>query len=303
MKSELKLTGCLAGLSIAVLVVLAPTTHAQDATVHKIEIVTNSIGMKLSRLPAGTFEMGSPKSEAERKRDELSHEVTMTKPFLIGVYEVTQAEFRQIMGAEEAKRAIFRSAPNHPMENATHKRVREFCQGLSRLPAERIAGRKYRLPTEAEWEYACRAGTNTAFNLGDSLSAEQANFNGNYPYGDAKPGVYLRKTADVGSYKPNAFGLYDMHGNVAEWCSDWYDQEYYYDSPTADPLGPPVGVTPTDFTTKSGAKKFYLSVRGGCWLDDARACRSACRFKAMPEINYRLIGFRVVCETTDGTTN
>ena len=304
MKSELKLTGPLAGLSIACLIVLATTAHGQDAAAHKIEIVTNSIGMKLSHIPAGTFQMGSPKSEVERRRDELSHEVTHTKPFLMGVYEVTQAEFRQIMGNEEANRAIFRRAPRHPMENATHKRAREFCQGLSRLPAERSAGRKYRLPTEAEWEYACRAGTNTVFNLGDSLSAEQANFNGNYPYGDAKSDVYLRKTADVGSYKPNAFGLYDMHGNVAEWCSDWYDKEYYYDSPDEDPLGPPVGVTPTNFTEKKGgAKKYYLSVRGGCWLDDARACRSACRFKAMPDINYRLIGFRVVCESTADSGN
>ena len=303
MKSQQKLNVCLAALGIVCLIVLAPTARAQDAATHKIEIVTNSIGMKLSRIPAGTFRMGSPKSEAERKRDELLHDVTHTKPFLMGVYEVTQAEFRQIMGDKEADRAVFKGAPRHPMENPTHQSAREFCQGLSRLPAEQNAGRKYRLPTEAEWEYACRAGTTTAFNLGDSLSSEQANFNGNYPYGDAKPGVYLRKTADVGSYKPNAFGLYDMHGNVAEWCADWYDKEYYYDSPTKDPLGPPVGVTPTNFAEKNGRKKYYLSVRGGCWLDDARACRSAYRFKAMPDINYRLIGFRVVCEIDERTGN
>ena len=296
MKLPRKFTEVVAGLAIAWLIALGPTSQAQDAVNHKVEIVTNSIGMKLSRIPAGTFHMGSPKTEAERKNDEPVHEVTISKSFLMGVYEVTQAEFRQIMGDEEANRATFRRNPKHPMENATRKRCREFCQGLTRLPAERNAGRRYRLPTEAEWEYACRAGTTTTFNLGDSLSAKQANFNGEYPYGYPEFGVYLRKTADVGSYHPNAFGLYDMHGNVAEWCSDWYDKEYYYDSPANDPLGPPVGVTPTNFAEKGGAKKFYLSVRGGCWLDDARACRSACRFKAMPEINYRLIGFRVVCE-------
>ena len=302
MKSELKLTSCLAGLSVACLTVLAATAHAQDSATHKIEIVTNSIGMTLSRIPAGTFQMGSPKSEAERKRDEVSHEVTHTKPFLIGLHEVRQSEFRRIMGTKPADRAVFKG-PLRPMENVTWEDAGAFCRALSQVPAERNAGRKYRLPTEAEWEHACRAGTNTVFNLGDSLSAEQANFNGNYPYGDAKPGVYLRKTTDVGSYKPNAFGLYDMHGNVSEWCADWYDKEYYYDSPAEDPLGPPVGVTPTNFAEKNGRKKYYLSVRGGCWLDDARACRSACRFKAMPDINYRLIGFRVHCEISTGTGN
>ena len=293
---------CLAWLSIVCIFSLVPMVQAQDSP-HKVEIVTNSIGMKLSRIPASTFQMGSLKSEPERRRDEAAHEVTITKPFLIGVYEVTQSEFSRIMGTKAVEKAVFKGG-NRPMDNATWEFAGGFCQALSRLPEEQTAGRKYRLPTEAEWEYACRAGTQTVFHFGDALSAEQANFNGNYPYGDAPDGAYLRKTVDVGSYKPNAFGLYDMHGNVAEWCSDWYDREYYYDSPAKDPLGPPVGVTETGFTRKrSTAKKYYLSVRGGCWLDDARACRSACRFKGMPEINYRLIGFRVVCESVSTTGN
>ncbi len=168
-----------------------------------------------------------------------------------------------------------------------------------KLPSDYLSRTGYRLPSEAEWEYACRAGTKTAFHFGNALSSQQANLNGNYPYGNAPPGPYLRKTAKVGSYKPNAFGLYDMHGNVSEWCADWYDQDYYRDSPREDPLGPPVGVLPTGFNTRSGLEKFYLVVRGGCWLDDARACRSAYRFRAMPEINYRLTGFRVVCAAAD----
>ena len=293
---------CLGCLGIVGLFAFSSSALGDGAPATSVEIVTNSIGMKLSRIPAGTFQMGSPKTEAERKSDEPAHEVTITKSFLIGVYEVTQAEFAQVMGGEQSGKAVFKG-PNHPMDNVTWEDAGAFCRALSQTPAERGAGRTYRLPTEAEWEYACRSGTNTVFNLGDSLSAGQANFNGEYPYGDADPGVYLRKTAKVGSYKPNAVGLYDMHGNVAEWCSDWYDKQYYNDSPAIDPLGPPAGVTPTDFTTKSGAKKFFLSVRGGCWLDDARACRSACRFKAMPEINYRLIGFRVICTTPANTAN
>ena len=285
----------LAWLSVVAAAGFSPVARAQESP-HQVEIVTNSIGMKLSRIPGGTFQMGSTKDEEERRSDELAHEVTITRPFLIGVYEVTQTEFARIMGNKAAQKAVFKGR-NRPMDNVTWEDAGAFCQALSRVPAERNAGRKYRLPTEAEWEYACRAGTQTPFHLGESLSAKQANFNGNYPYGDAETGVYLRRTANVGSYKPNSFGLFDMHGNVAEWCSDWYDREYYYDSPAKDPTGPPVGVTPTGFTKKrSTAKKYYLSVRGGCWLDDARACRSACRFKGMPEINYRLIGFRVVCE-------
>lgn len=268
----------------------------------RIIFVSNSIGMKLARIPAGKFVMGSPKTEVERDREEMQHEVIITSSFHMGVYEVSQREYEKVMG-KPRKGAVFNSnrggGPDHPMENVTWKGAADFCKTLSSQPGERQAGRKYRLPTEAEWEYACRAGTKTAFHFGNALSAKQANFNGKYPYGNASPGPYLRKTAKVGSYKPNAFGLYDMHGNVSEWCADWYDRDYYRDSPVEDPLGPPVGVLPTGFNTKSGLEKFYLVVRGGCWLDDARACRSGYRFRAMPEINYRLTGFRVVCETAD----
>lgn len=256
----------------------------------QVEVITNSIGMKLARIPAGRFRMGSPSSEAEREAEETLHEVSISKPFLMGVYEVTQAEFAKL---DEKPRAFFTSerggSPNHPMENIEWNTASEFCRKLSALPDESRAGRRYRLPTEAEWEYACRAGTSTAFHYGNSLSAKQANFNGNEPYA-ADKGPYLRKTVAVGSYEPNGFGLHDMHGNVAEWCADWYDPDYYSSSPEESPRGPPVGVLSDDYNN------FYLVVRGGCWLDDARACRSAYRHRAMHRNLYRLIGFRVVCE-------
>jgi formylglycine-generating enzyme required for sulfatase activity len=180
--------------------------------------------------------------------------------------------------------------PDHPMENVLWVEADEFCKKLTALDDEKRAGRKYRLPTEAEWEYACRAGTSPAFHFGNSISSTQANFNGNHSYAGASPGLYRRRTVKVGSFEPNAFGLYDMHGNVAEWCADWYDPDYYNNSPDEDPLGPPVGALPDDYGN------FFLVARGGSWLDDARACRSAYRFRAMHRNRYWLIGFRVACD-------
>ncbi|MBI1913727.1 MAG: formylglycine-generating enzyme family protein [Planctomycetes bacterium] len=257
-------------------------------------VITNSLGMKLAYIPAGKFQMGSPADEPERTDAELRHEVAITQPFYMGIYEVTQREFNPLMAATVKRGAIFDErrggGPDHPMENVTWRNAVAFCDTLSGLAEEKQAGRRYRLPTEAEWEYACRAGTTTPLHFGKSLSAQQANFNGNSPYGGAEKGPYLRKTAKVGSFKPNAWGLYDMHGNVAEWCADYYDKDYYRKSPREDPKGPDKGVVSTDYND------FYRVIRGGCWLDEARACRSAYRFRAMPHDPYRLIGFRVVCE-------
>ena len=193
--------------------------------------------------------MGSPRREAERDDKEELHEVSITKPFYMGVYEVKQSEYIKVMeGMEKFRyRSAFQDGDN-PADNLEWKFAKIFCERLSARPDEKQAGRKYRLPTEAEWEYACRAGTSTPFHGGDSLSSSEANFNGEYPAGDAKQDKYLRRTAKGGSYKPNTFGLYDMHGNVAEWCADWYDPDYYLDSPDDDPLGPPFGVVATKFT-------------------------------------------------------
>ena len=281
---------------IVTLGVVAVALGQTCATAQDKKIVTNSVGMKLARIPAGTFMMGSPRNEPNRDSKEQRHEVVLTKPYYIGVHEVTQAEYVEVMKQ-------FKDAPNRstfkgddrPVENVEWKVAKLFCDRLSARQEEKDAGRKYRLPTEAEWEFACRGGTSTAFHFGDSLSAKQANFNGRYPGGEGARGDYLRKTANVGSYGPNRFGLHDMHGNVAEWCADWYDPDYYEDSPDEDPLGPPVGVLKTKFTNFPG-NNFFVVVRGGCWLDDARACRSAYRFRAMPNTQYRLIGFRVACD-------
>jgi formylglycine-generating enzyme required for sulfatase activity len=266
------------------------------------KVITNSIGMKLALIPAGKFLMGSPATEAERDDKEVQHEVTISRPFYLGIYEVTQAEYARLMGKPRAGGkhnpwnhgprfdAGKGGGPDHPIENVRWNQAVEFCRRLTALPEEKKAGRSYRLPTEAEWEYACRAGTSTPLHHGGSLSGKQANFNGDYPYGGADKGPYLRRTARVGSYKPNAWGLYDMHGNVQEWCSDWYDPDYYKKSPKTDPKGPEKGVLSTDY------KDFYRVVRGGSWVDEGRGCRCAYRFRAMPHDGYQIVGFRVVCE-------
>ena len=163
----------------------------------------------------------------------------------------------------------------------------EFCRKLSALPEERAAGRVYRLPTEAEWEYACRAGTQTPFHYGDSLSSHQANFKGTVPYGDGEKGPFLKRTTPVGSFTPNAFGLYDMHGNVWEWCLDWYQVNTYEKSSAggatlADPIGPDYGTS--------------RSIRGGGWYSDATDCRSAFRYSDHPDGIFYVLGMRVVVE-------
>jgi formylglycine-generating enzyme required for sulfatase activity len=279
MRRALLLVPLLLGLAI---LPAAPGRAERD------KYLTNSVGMKLVLIPAGKFTMGSPATEAERNDNEKQHEVEITKPFYLGVYEVTQDQYQKV-GGRPPNRSRFRG-PDLPVENVFWNHAVAFCQRLSARPDEKKAGRKYRLPTEAEWEYACRAGSKTPFHYGKSLSSKQANFNGNYPYGKAEKGPYLRQTSKVGSYKPNAWGLYDMHGNVMEWCSDFYDPNYYKNSPKKDPRGPDKGVLSTDYND------FYRVVRGGSWVDEGRGCRSAFRFRAMPHDGYQIVGFRVVCE-------
>jgi formylglycine-generating enzyme required for sulfatase activity len=259
---------------------------------------TNSIGMKLVLIPRGKFLMGSPKDEKDRNADEWQHEVEISRPFYLGVYAVTQKQYKEVMGKN---RSCFRAdgggkdkvkglvTDDFPVEQVSWHDAVEFCEKLSQLEKERRAKRTYRLPTEAEWEYACRAGTTTPFHFGKSLSSRQANFDGNYPYGKATKGPYLGRTCAVGSYKPNAFGLYDMHGNVWQWCNDWYDKDYYKDSPEKDPPGadkdPPPGVV----------RDAPRVLRGGSWHWHGIGCRAALRNREDPREWADFIGFRVAC--------
>jgi formylglycine-generating enzyme required for sulfatase activity/tRNA A-37 threonylcarbamoyl transferase component Bud32 len=246
------------------------------------ERITNSIGMKLVRIPAGSFRMGSTAAEDERTEDEgPAHTVRITQPFYMGIYEVRQREYLAVMGKNPSRfTADAGGGLDHPVENVSWEDAMEFCRKLSDQEEEKRAGRVYRLPTEAEWEYACRAGTQTAVHYGDSLSSRQANFDGNSPYGGAAKGPYVEKTTKVGSYEPNAFGLYDMHGNVSEWCLDYYSSTYYDDSPETDP--------------QCKQRSDGRVLRGGSWINLGRYCRAAFRSWHAPSLRSSYVGFRVV---------
>jgi uncharacterized protein (TIGR02996 family) len=244
--------------------------------------IINTLGMELVRIPAGTFLMGSPDVEPHRYEDEGPlHEVTLSKPFFLSVYPVTQQCFREVMGRNPSH---FHSGngggPSHPVDSVSWEDAVRFCDLLSQHPLEKRSGRRYRLPTEAEWELACRAGTTTPFCWGESASSYQANFDGQHPYAGAEEGPMRNRTTPVGSYAANPFGLYDMHGNIWEWCADWYGKHYYRTSPLVDPHGPESG-------------EFHV-LRGGCWQHLGACGRAAYRLDHPPGGLYQ--GFRVALE-------
>jgi formylglycine-generating enzyme required for sulfatase activity len=277
--------------------------------------ITNSIGMKLALIPAGQFAMGSTpeqiawgqrkaggdKWQLERVSSEgPPHRVKISRPFYLGVYPVTQGEYQQVMGSNpssftqkqipspafqppleerelkfrevDVRKVAGRDTTRHPVEMVDWEEAMEFCRRLSAMPAERAAGRVYRLPTEAEWEYACRAGTTTHWYSGDD-EAQLVDI------------AWFRKNSEgtthpVGQRKPNAWGLYDMYGNVSQWCADWFGKDYYTHSSPSDPTGPPTGHTRV--------------LRGGGWDNFPSICRSAFRNNSGPAGRHHLLGFRVL---------
>lgn len=239
----------------------------------KIDI-SSEVNMVVVFIPAGEFEMGSPVDELKRDNDEGQHHIKLTKPFYMGKCEVTQLQYREVMGENPSKFG----GDNLPVENVSWYDAARFLKKLSDK-----TGKKFRLPTEAEWEYACRAGTTTAFNTGTTIDSDFANYEATTPYANGIIGKDLKCTNKVGSYPPNAFGLHDMHGNVWEWCSDFYDKDYYKVTPTVDPQGPQVN---------SGDKV----MRGGAWNERPNKCRSADRNNRGPKTNQPIIGFRVVMD-------
>ncbi|MBC6948817.1 NACHT domain-containing protein [candidate division KSB1 bacterium] len=226
----------------------------------------------MAPIAAGQFKMGSPKNEAERFEDEIQHQVKVGD-FLISRYQITNRLYELFDPNHRSRRDEYSDRDEQPVIYVNWYEAVMFCRWLG-----------CRLPTEAQWEYACRAGTTTPFNTGENLATEQANYNGNYPYKNFPKGKYLQKTKPVGSYPPNAWGLHDMHGNVFEWCQDWYGEKYYDECKKKGTVENPTG-------PETGSRRV---MRGGSWYDYAQNCRSADRDWGSPDGRDYSVGFRLV---------
>jgi formylglycine-generating enzyme required for sulfatase activity len=232
----------------------------------------DGVGLPLCYIPPGSFVMGSPPDEEGLDKDETpQHQVTFARGFYMGSCLITQAQWKIVM----ATKPSHFHADDRPVEMVSWEDCTTFCRVLREKTGER-----FRLPTEAEWEYACRAGSVTPFHFGETISAEQANYYAEDTYGDGQEGIYREQTTPVASFPSNAWGLFDMHGNVYEWCSDWYHPRTYSESEDTDPEGP-----------RQGTQRV---IRGGAWSEGPALCRAASRDKCAPGYRVALIGFRVV---------
>ncbi|WP_445637142.1 Serine/threonine-protein kinase C [Nostoc sp. DSM 114161] len=237
-----------------------------------VEDLGNGVTLEMVQIPGGTFTMGSPEGEAQRDSDESPQREVKVAGFFMGKYEVTQEQYQAIMGTNPSN---FKGE-KRPVEKVSWDDAVEFCQKLSQK-----TGRTYRLPSEAEWEYACRAGTTTPFYFGETITTDLVNYNGNFPYGAAPKGEYRQQTTDVGKFPPNSFGLYDMCGNVDEWCQDIYNSNYQ---------GAPTDGSPW----LSGKDNNVKLLRGSSWYYLAQSCRSAVRSGYSRENRNYIVGFRLV---------
>ncbi|WP_161626566.1 formylglycine-generating enzyme family protein [Desulfatiglans anilini] len=257
-------------LAVTAAAVFPYLSRAADATFE------NSLGMTFALIPAGSFMMGSPENEAGRDADEALHEVHISKPFYLQTTEVTVGQWRSVMGSRWWKRD---RESMKPMTKVSWFDCEDFVKRLNAMGEG-----TYRLPTEAEWEYACRAGSRTAYAWGDTLTCRQALFGNNSIKSPEcipavkEAGLEPDGPAPVGSYPPNAWGLYDMHGNVWEWCLGWYGKY------PAGPVTDPAGVADDSMKVR----------RGGSWFKGPLTCRSANRNFAHPASRYRTLGFRVL---------
>ncbi len=240
------------------------------------ENLGNGVTLEMVAILSGKFIMGSPATEKDRsKNEDPQHEVSIP-PFYMGKFAVTQAQWQAVMGGNNPSNF---KGDKRPVESISWHQAREFCQKLSQQ-----MGRQYRLPSEAEWEYACRAGTTTPFHFGETITPALVNYDGNNPYGAAPKGLYRQQTTDVGSFPPNVFGLYDMHGNVWEWCQDEWHENYN---------GAPTDGSAWEAKGNENDNR-RRALRGGSWHDLAQNCRSASRNYFNAYVRYDFIGFRVV---------
>jgi formylglycine-generating enzyme required for sulfatase activity len=256
---------------------VSPNTHTSFT-----EDLGNGVTLEMVAIPGGTFLMGSPESEPERAEDEGPQHIVTIQPFFMGKFPVTQAQWQAVarlpkVNIDLAPEPSRFKGVNRPVERVSWYEAVEFCARLSKA-----TGREYRLPSEAEWEYACRAGTTTPFHFGETISPELANYDANYTYASGSKGIYRGQTTEVGSFSANAFGLYDMHGNVREWCADHRHENYHG--------------APTDGSAwLSEDENHSRLMRGGSWNNNPQNCRSAYRNYNRPGArNNSYVGFRVV---------
>jgi len=280
------------------------TNREQRQAKYYDEDLGNNITLEMVAIPGGKFMMGSPEGEGY-DRERPQHEVTV-QPFFMGKYPVTQAQWRAVAALPRIDRDL-KPDPSHfkgdnlPVDSVSWYDVVEFCARLSKA-----SRRNYRLPSEAEWEYACRAGTVTPLNFGETLTTDIANYNGNYTYKEEPKGEFRRETTPVGSFPGNAFGLFDLHGNVYEWCTDNWHNDYFEapidGSPWIDNDNQSQIIDSTSNVGKLSENpiqedegKNRRLLRGGSWLGSPDLCRSADRSRRSPEFDYYDVGFRVVC--------
>ncbi len=237
-----------------------------------VEDLGNGVTLEMVSIPGGSFQMGSPETEQGRDQNESPQRQVTVPAFFMGRYAVTQAQYEVITGKNPSE---FKGA-NRPVEGVSWNDAQAFCQKLSQQ-----MGRKYRLPSEAEWEYACRAGTTTPFHFGETITSNLANYDGSFTYQAEPKGQFRQQTTEVGSFPANAFGLYDVHGNVWEWCEDVYHENYD---------GAPIDGT----AWITGGDQNSRLLRGGSWGRFAWFCRSAFRVREVPDVLNAYVGFRVV---------
>jgi formylglycine-generating enzyme required for sulfatase activity len=264
------------------------TIQSHKSTIHTFtESLSPGVELEMALILGGEFQMGSPEDEEYHRSNEKLHTVTVPT-FFMGCTLVTQAQWRSIATLPKIQTQLkpnlsnFKDNDNHPVEQLSWDEAIEFCLRLSKK-----TGRTYRLPSEAEWEYACRAGTTTPFHFGETIDATLANYDGNVTYGKGVGGQYRESTTPVETFPPNPWGLYDMHGNVYEWCQDDCESDY--------------NQCPNDGSanlTKSQKSSSSKVLRGGSWVSLPRDCRSASRRDTSRAYLSLNVGFRVVCSAS-----
>jgi formylglycine-generating enzyme required for sulfatase activity len=273
-------------------------TERQEVNVQACDLeLGEGESLRLIQIPAGEFWMGSPATEPRRSDDEAPQHRVRLASFLLGQTPVTQAQWQQVAGWPKLKLDLSAipsrfTGARRPVEQVNWLEVMEFCRRLS----ER-SGHTFSLPSEAQWEYACRAGSTTPFAFGETLTPELANYNGDFTYANGPKGQYRRETTPVASFHANSWGLHDMHGNVWEWCLDHWHPTY-----ASAPTDGRAWLDGEGLNPENNSEKSRL-LRGSSWSEGPRFCRSAYRLLSQPVLAYRHVGFRVVCLPQDPSLN